>query len=244
MSSGSYRYAVVIGASTGIGAELVRQLAASGARVAAVARNRDRLEALVRENPEKILAYVHDVKCPAEVPELFQKITGELGGLDLFIYNAGVMPEIGANEYDFGKDSGIIDVNITGAVAWLDQAALRFDNVQHGTLVGIGSVAGDRGRQGTPVYNASKSFLASFMEALRNRLSKRGITVVTIKPGPVDTEMTAHMQFSHMMSAKDAARITLAKSHKSGEHYLKFTHKIAFWIIRNIPSPLFRKLKI
>jgi short-subunit dehydrogenase len=244
MKQSSYGFAIIIGASAGIGAELVKQLAASGTRVAAVARRADKLAELAAGREDKILTYVHDVTSTAEAPELFQRITGDLGGLDLFIYCAGVMPDVGIREYAFEKDNQMLDVNVVGAVAWIDQAALRFDNVGHGTLVGIGSVAGDRGRCGQPVYNASKAFLATYMEALRNRLSKRGVKVVTIKPGPVATDLIAHLHFHNAMSPSDAARITLEKSRKTGEHYLKFTHRIAFWIIRNIPSPIFRRLKI
>jgi len=244
MSSPSYRYAVVIGASSGIGAELVKQLAASGCKVAAVARRKDLLEKLSAENPDLVSTYEHDVANPAEAPALFQKMTFDLGGLDLFIYCAGAMPEVGPQEFDFAKDKLMVDVNITGAIAWLNEAATRFGNVGHGALVGIGSVAGDRGRYGQPVYNASKAFLATYMEALRNRLNKRGVKVVLIKPGPTATEMTAHLNLKNAMPATTAASIILAKSNKAGEHYLKLTHKVAFAIIRNIPSPIFRKLSI
>jgi short-subunit dehydrogenase len=154
------------------------------------------------------------------------------------------MPEVGPQEYDIQKDEAMIDVNITGAVAWLDQAAVRFGNVGHGTMVGIGSVAGDRGRCGQPVYNASKAFLATYMEALRNRLHRKGVKVVLIKPGPTQTEMTAELNLKGAMPVATAASLILAKSRKAGEHYLKFTHKVAFLIIRNIPSPIFRKLSI
>jgi len=212
--------------------------------VAAVARRKERLDELASAFPGQVLPYVHDVHVYADIPAIFQKITGDLGGLDLFIYAAGVMPQIGHREYSFDKDREVIEVNVIGAIAWLDQAALRFDNVGHGALVAIGSVAGDRGRLGQPAYNTSKAAIATFMEALRNRLHRRGVKVVTIKPGPIDTEMTADLHLRGAMSAKDAARLILIKSRRSGEHYLKFSHRIIFGIIRNVPSPLFRKLNI
>jgi decaprenylphospho-beta-D-erythro-pentofuranosid-2-ulose 2-reductase len=239
-----YRYAIVIGASSGIGAELVAQLANAGCRVAAVARREDRLQLLASSSPERILAFVHDVSRYEEVPELFQRITGELGGLDLVVYAAGVMPTIGVREYTFAKDREVFEVNVLGAMAWLDEAALRFDAVGHGTLLAIGSVAGDRGRVGQPAYNASKAALATYMEALRNRLSRRGVTVVTVKPGPVETEMTAGLHLRGAMPVQKAAQIILAKSARPGEHYLKFSHRVIFWVIRNLPSPIMRRLDI
>ena len=243
MATPKYAKAIVIGASSGMGAELVRQLAASGTRVAAVARRVELLEVVAASAPGS-LVYEHDVTDYGKVPELFQRITHDLGGLDLVIYAAGVMPEVGPDEYTFEKDLAMISVNLLGAIAWLDQAAIRFGNVGSGTIVGIGSVAGDRGRSGQPVYNTSKAGLATYLEALRNRLVKRGVRVVTIKPGPVDTEMTQRIRLRGAMSAPEAARRILAKSGSSGEHYLKFAHRVAFYIIKRIPSPHFRKLKI
>ncbi len=239
-----YRHAIVIGGSSGIGAALVRQLAADGVKVAAVARREDRLATVAAASPENIRTYLHDVSQPEEAAALFQKITGDLGGLDLLIYAAGTMPVVGPEEFDFPKDQAMVMVNCTGAVAWLNQAAIRFGNVGSGTIVAIGSVAGDRGRAGQPVYNASKAFLATYMEALRNRLAQKGITVVTVKPGPVSTEMTAHLDPKGFMSAEEAAKGILHKSQKSGEYYLKLSHRIIFWVIRHIPSSIFRRMKL
>ncbi len=236
----SARNAIVVGASSGIGAELVRQLAAKGVMVAAVARRADRLEQL----PTGVLTYTHDVTQFSEAPALFQTICQDLGGLDLIIYAAGVMPAVGPTEYDFEKDRQMVDTNLLGAIAWLNPAAERFSAAGHGTIIGIGSVAGDRGRYGQPVYNTTKAALTTYLEALRNRLSSRGVKVITIKPGPVATEMTADLNLKGTMSAETAARKILEKSGRSGEHYLSFAHRVIFAIIRSIPSPLFRKLKL
>jgi NADP-dependent 3-hydroxy acid dehydrogenase YdfG len=243
MSELGYQYAIVVGASSGIGRELVRRLARDGTRVAAVARRGDRLEKLEAEFPDKVISVIHDVTDYDAVPALFQSITHRLGGLDLIIYAAGVMPEVGAHEYAFEKDRAMIEVNLLGAIAWLDQAAVRFENTRHGTILGIGSVAGDRGRSGQPVYNTSKAALATYLEALRNRLAKLGVRVVTIKPGPTATEMTADLHMK-MMDSAQVADIILKKSGRTGEHYVKFSHRVIFGIIRRIPSGLFRKLSI
>jgi decaprenylphospho-beta-D-erythro-pentofuranosid-2-ulose 2-reductase len=222
----------------------VRQLAAQGTRVAAVARRRDRLEALRQELGEHVLPFQHDVTSFEETPALFQEITKQLGGLDLVVYSSGVMPEVGPDEFNFEKDRQMIDVNITGAVAWLNLAAERFQAAKTGTIIGIGSVAGDRGRRGQPVYNASKAFLATYLEALRNRLSQHGVRVVTIKPGPVLTEMTSRLNLKKALPAEQAAALILKKSQKAGEHYLLLPHRVIFAVIRNIPSPIFRRLKL
>lgn len=238
------RKVIVVGASSGMGRELVRQLAARGDRVAAIARREDRLQELAAEHPNSVLTFVHDVARPDEVAELFPEICRQLGGLDVIIYAAGVMPEVGSTEYSFEKDRAMIDVNLTGAVAWLNAAADRFQNVGRGTIVGIGSVAGERGRSGQPIYNTTKAALKTYLEALRNRLSKQGVRVTTIKPGPTATEMTAHLKQTGMMGAEEAAEKIIRVMDSGKEKFLKPTHAVIFAIIRNIPSGLFRRLKI
>jgi decaprenylphospho-beta-D-erythro-pentofuranosid-2-ulose 2-reductase len=238
-----FRHAIVVGASSGIGLEVARQLVQEGARVALVARRGDRLTAIAQELGANALAVQHDVTQFDEVPALFQKITHELGGLDLIVYASGAMPQVGAHEYCFEKDRQMIDVNVLGAIAWLNEAAVRFENTRSGSIVGIGSVAGDRGRQGQPVYNASKAALCTYLEALRNRLSRHGVIVSTIKPGPTATEMTAHLSMK-MSDPRDVAAFILRKADRNGEHYVKFAHRVAFAIIRSIPSAIFRRLKV
>lgn len=239
-----YQHAIVVGASSGIGREIARQLAQAGTRVAAIARRTDRLEALAAEFPDRVLTFAHDVTDYDSVPALFQHVTHQLGGLDLIVYASGVMPEVGPHEYTFEKDRAIFEVNVLGGMAWLNQAAIRFEGTRSGTILGIGSVAGDRGRAGQPAYNASKAAFATYLEALRNRLSRHGVRVVTFKPGPTETEMTAHLHLKGAMSAPDVARTALARAATTGEHYAKATHRVAFGIIRRIPSWVFRRLNV
>ncbi len=236
--------AIVVGASSGMGRELVREIADGGGLVVAIARRGDRLQELADVHPGRIFPIVHDVTNYEKAPELFQQATDLLTGLNLFIYASGVMPQVGGSEYSFAKDQAMIDVNITGAVAWLNLAAERMGNTGYGSIVALGSAAGERGRAGQPVYNASKAFIHSYMESIRNRIARKGVRVVTIKPGPVNTEMTANLKQRGAMDPRRAALKILALRNRTGEHFLKPTHALAFLIIRNIPSPIFRRLNI
>lgn len=244
------RHVVVVGASSGIGEALARLLVRSGARVALVARRRDELEALAASlNGEtgktRALVFPHDVTKFEEVPELFQGIVRELGGFDTIVYCAGVMPKVAVDEYDFSKDRQVYEVNVLGAIAWLNEAARRLERQESGAIVGISSVAGDRGRKGQPVYCSSKAALNAYLEGLRNRLGARGVRVITIKPGPVRTPMTEGLKMPFMISAEEAAEGILRAIRR--EKNWAYVPKIWWPImtaIRMIPSVLFRRTNI
>jgi short-subunit dehydrogenase len=240
----------VVGASSGIGAALARQLAAEGCQVALVARREAELAGVCEEingsGAVRARAYPHDVQCVEEVPALFQQIAADLGGLDLVIYAAGVQPRVAPDEYSTEKDRLIIEVNVIGAMAWLNEAARRFERAGAGTIVGISSIAADRGRRGNPAYGASKAALDHFLEALRNRLTGRGVTVVTIKPGFVDTALTQGLPGLFWLISPDQAaeRILAAARGGSRTVYVPRRWRLVGLVIRSIPSFLFRRLKI
>jgi decaprenylphospho-beta-D-erythro-pentofuranosid-2-ulose 2-reductase len=245
-----WKRAVIIGASSGIGEALARALAADGCQLALVARREEKLRVLSQEiaalpGSAQSRFYIHDVTDYRSVPALFAQITLDLGGLDLIIYTAGIMPAVGPAEYDTSKDADIIAANFTGAVAWLNEAAARFEKAKTGTIVGISSVAGDRGRRGNPVYGATKAALNAYLESLRNRIERTGAFVVTIKPGPVKTPMTDGLKMPGMISAEQAAaEILLAAKDKVRVAYVPAKWKPIMAVIRAIPAPIFKWLNI
>ena len=242
------RCAIVIGASSGLGAALVRRLAAQGYRVAAVARREAELAALrdsVNQSGRgQVCAYVHDVTEPQQVPALFDQITRDLGGLDLIIYSAAVQPPVTPHEYAFAKDEAMVRTNLLGAIAWLNQAAARFERARGGHIVGISSIAGDRGRVGSPVYNASKAGLDTYLEALRNRLTRHGVNVTTIKPGFVDTDLLKNAPKTFwVVSADEAAARTLAAvTARRQVAFVPPRWRLVSLVVRSIPSFIFRRL--
>jgi decaprenylphospho-beta-D-erythro-pentofuranosid-2-ulose 2-reductase len=246
----NWKYALVVGASSGIGAALAKRLAVDGCQVALVARREAELaqvcEAINTGGATRARAYAHDVRAVDEVPALFQQIAADLGGLDLVIFTAAVQPKVAPDEYDTGKDRMMVEVNVIGAMAWLNEAARRFERAGAGTIVGISSIAADRGRRGNPAYGATKAALDHFLEALRNRLSQRGVAVVTIKPGFVDTDLTKGMSGLFWLISPDqaAAKILAAARRGSVTAYVPARWRVVGLIIRSIPSFLFRRLKI
>jgi len=240
--------AVVVGASSGIGEALARQLAASGAEVALVARRGGELARVaqaIQSAGGKARSYVHDAAHASEAAPLLDQIIGELGGLDCLVYAAGVMPETAEGEFDFEKDRQMVEVNLLGAIAWCGPAAVKFAAQRAGTLIGISSIAGERGRRGNPGYCTSKGAFSIWLESMRNRFSREGVNVVTIKPGFVDTAMTKGKPgLFWLVSADDAAHLSLklAAKQNSADGFVPGRWALVALIVRSIPSFIFRKM--
>ncbi|HZT40832.1 MAG TPA: SDR family NAD(P)-dependent oxidoreductase [Chthonomonadaceae bacterium] len=246
-----WKRALIVGASSGIGEAIARQLAQQDCQVALVARRKEELARVAGEIDTaagKPLArvYPHDVREYECVPALFQQITHDLGGLDLMIYAAGVMPPYAPDEYAFDKDRQIIEVNVLGAIAWINQAAQRFERQQGGTIVGISSVAGDRGRRALRTYGASKAALATYLDALRHHLWKVNVAVVTVKPGPVETPMTKEVGKMPLMIPADraAALILAAAQRRARVAYVPGIWRWVMMIFRTMPWFVFKRVKI
>jgi short-subunit dehydrogenase len=241
--------AVVVGASSGIGEAIARRLAAGGAAVALVARRQEELDRIAAEiskaGPGSARAYAHDVTNFDATPALFDRIVADLGGLDCVVYAAGVMPKIDESEYAFAKDREMVEVNLLGAMAWFNPAAAKFEAQRAGTLVGISSIAGERGRRGNPAYCTSKAALSTYLESMRNRLSRYGVNVVTVKPGFVDTRMTQGLPglFWLVKPEKVAERtLALARRGTSPSAFVPWRWSLVARVVRSIPSLVFRKL--
>ena len=239
------RRAIVVGASSGIGAALVRELADQGYRVAALARRTVELDTLCDQLPNAH-PYTHDVTDFDDVPTLFNRIVRDLDGLDLIVYVAGVQPQVAPDEYSFAKDRQMIEVNLLGAIAWINEAALRFSRAGEGQIAAISSVAGDRGRSAFPGYHTAKGALSIYLESLRNRLDKQGVTVTTIKPGFVDTPLleNAAKTFWVISPAEAARQIHAAIIRKKQTVYVPGRWRWVMLIIQHIPSLIFRRLSI
>ena len=247
----AYKRAILVGASRGIGAALARKLAREGYVLALLARNDELLRTLCAEinaqaGETRAIYYVHDVTAFNEIPALFEQIVAGLGGLDLVIYNTGVLNPVALDEFDFEKDRAMLEANLMGAIAWLNPAAAMFLQLGRGQIVGVGSVAGDRGRIGAPVYNTSKSGLHTYLEALRNRLTRHGVHVLTVKPGFADTDMlkAANPKGKFLVSSADQVADGIFKAIRSRRQsvYISAPWGLIMLIIRHIPSVIFRRM--
>ena len=240
---------ILVGASSGIGAALARRLAMEGYDLALLARRSDLLNSLCEEinlqaGEMRARAYVHDACEYDRVPDLLQTILSDMGGLDLFVYNAGISLPAGLKKFDFDKDQRTMAVNLLGALAWLNPVASLFQAQRSGQLVGISSVAGDRGRVGNPAYNASKAALSSYLESLRNRLTRHGVHVLTVKPGFVETELLAGAKGTFWVIPSDQAARDICKAMRKHRQvvYSPARWGLVMLVIRSIPSFIFRRM--
>lgn len=241
--------AILVGASSGLGAALARKLARQGWTLALLARRADLLADLCAElnngGETQALFYTHDVTRFAEVASLLKRIIADLGGLDLFIFNAGVNLPPGLETMSAENDIQMIAANLSGAIAWLAPVGDLMKEAKHGIIVGISSVAGDRGRFANPGYNASKAGLTAYLESLRNRLTRHGVHVLTVKPGFIKTDM--------LRASAGPKPFTITPERAAEDIYkaickrkqVIYTHPIWRWImlaIQHIPSAIFRRL--
>jgi short-subunit dehydrogenase len=245
----SSKTAIVVGASSGIGAALARRLAREGYCLALLARRADALEDVRKQinaesGPERARAYPHDATHADEVPGLFQNILREQGGIDLVVYCAGRQLPVAPGEYDFAKDQAMLDANLLGAVAWLNQAAMLFERLGRGQIVGISSIAGERGRVGAPAYNTSKAALNTYLESLRNRLTRRGVNVLTVRPGFVQTELLKNSPRTFWVISPEQAADDIWHAIR-GRKQVVFTParwRLVALGLRHVPSVIFRRM--
>jgi short-subunit dehydrogenase len=243
------RKAVIVGASSGIGAALARKLAAEGYHLGLLARRKKLLNELCAEinhsvGVEVAFAYPHDVTKFKQIPDLFRQILTDMQNIDLFIYNSGMSHTIGMSEYDFDKDLETLNVNLIGGIAWLNEAATLFDRMESGQLVGISSIAGDRGRVGNPSYMTAKSGMSTYLESLRNRLARKGVHVLTVKPGYVQTELLPekHPPLPVATPEDTANVIYRAIKRRKQVIYTPWWWRFIMLIVTHTPSFIFRRM--
>ena len=201
----------IVGASTGIGAALARQLLLLGARVALSARRPEPLEELARSHPGQALVCPLDVTVAPDVREAFGQIRSAWSGLDAMIYMAGVYQPCNAWDFDAGVGRRLFDVNFTGALHVLEPVVHEFVRARGGHIALVASVAGYRGLPKALFYGATKAALIHLAEGLYVDLAPKGIGVSVVNPGFVRTPLTADNDFRMpaLIEPEEAAQQTL-----------------------------------
>ena len=216
----AFTSALITGASSGIGATLARHLAAGGTKVVLAARREEallELEAEITAAGGKAEIQVLDVSDPEHTEAVVRGLDERLD-FDLVIANAGVGKERWAGKLSWEDCRQVIMVNVCGAVATLTGAIPGMIARGHGHLVGISSVAQYRGLPRNASYSASKAFLSTFLESMRIDLHGTGVSVTDVRPGFVDTPMSASVKQKFLEVDTDYAAKTIlnAVDHRRG----------------------------
>lgn len=243
------RKIVIFGATSAIAQETAKLFAGDGDALFLVGRNTEHLENVAADLKVRGASQVychatpdltrHDVH-----EELIKKAEESLRGIDTVLIAYGSLPDQKTCEKDFVLAKRAIDTNFLSVVSLLTLLANHFEQQGHGCLAVISSVAGDRGRQSNYVYGSAKGALSVFLQGLRNRLSKSGITVTTIKPGFVDTPMTEDLKKGALFVGPDIVARGIYKAILKNKDvvYLPSFWRWIMGVVKIIPESIFKKL--
>jgi short-subunit dehydrogenase len=247
-STSATRVAAITGASSGLGAELARQLALEGWSVGLTARREPDLERLaseIRARGGTAFVAPADAADPIATREALMSIAQALGPVDLLIANAGVGLGTTARKFSAADISTMIQVNLTGAVHAIEAVLPGMIERKRGRIVGVSSLAAFRGLPGSPGYCATKAGLTALLEGLRPELRVLGIGVTTVHPGYIRTPMTANQTGFQplLMDVESAARIIL-RGVARGKSKINFPRRMT-WLLRLVqllPDPVYDRL--
>ncbi|ELY48212.1 SDR family NAD(P)-dependent oxidoreductase [Natronorubrum sulfidifaciens] len=233
--------AIVVGASSGIGEAVARELAAEGYEVGLTARRTERLTEIGAALPTNAYVATMDVTDVDDAREGFDELVDAMPSVDLVVLSAGVGHLNRDLEWEPERET--IDVNVRGVTAIATAAMAHFDDRGAGHLVGISSVAAVFGNGGAPAYNASKAFVSTYLEGLRYRQAGRegDVTITTVEPGFVDTEMA--MGEFWMCSPETAARQIRRAIDRERDHvYVTRRWRLVAWVLNALPERILQRL--
>jgi decaprenylphospho-beta-D-erythro-pentofuranosid-2-ulose 2-reductase len=246
------RRILVLGALSAIAEAAARIWAAQGAHLVLAGRGQDRLESVaadlrIRGAQVDILAGdLAEMDCAAALDQMVER----LGGLDVVLVAYGVLADQRLAETDPQVAQRSFATNFTSAAAWSLAAANILETQRRGTLIVIGSVAGDRGRASNYVYGAAKAGLGTLVQGIAHRLARVGAKAVLIRPGYVDTPMTAHMTPKGLLWAKPGkiaeiiVRASAADSRPPPVIYAPWFWRWIMLIIRLTPAFVLHRTKL
>lgn len=231
---------LIVGASSGIGAALARELADRGHPVGLAARRRERLATIADELPTAAHVARMDVTEEAEAREALADLAADVGGADVVVLNAGVAYENADLDWEPAHDT--IDVNVRGFTALATAATDHFEERGSGQLVGISSVAAHVGNSVAPTYHATKAFVSNFLDGVRyrTRYLDADVTVTTIEPGFVDTDL-ATGEFWLVPVETAASQIADAIEGGRRHAYVSRRWRLVAWVLAVTPDAVLRR---
>lgn len=239
---------LLLGATSDIGQALAEKFATEGCALCLAGRNVKHLTDIAND-----LRIRHQVEAKpfyfeANDYQSHAEFYDNLPGVpDITVCLFGYLGEQKVAEQDWLECEKIIDTNYKAALSILNIVATSYEKTGKGIIVGISSVAGDRGRQSNYFYGSAKAGFTTYLAGLRNRLYKSGVHVLTVKPGFVDTKMTEHLDLPKALTAAPkqvAQAIVKAIKKQKNTLYVLGIWRMIMFIIKSIPEFIFKKLKL
>lgn len=244
------RNLIVFGANSAIAEAVIKIYAKRGCKFYLYARNQDRLSSLVDDLKIRGATSVDfaffDINNLEDHKNLIDHAFNALGKVDIVLLAHGTLPDQKACEIDCTTMLEELKTNAISTSSLLAHLANKIEKQRHGTIAVISSVAGDRGRQSNYVYGAAKSMVSTMLQGLRSRLYVFGVNVLDIKPGFVDTPMTAEFKKGILWVKPEVVAKSIVRSIEKNKYeiYAPYYWKFIMLIIRSIPESLFKRLRL
>ena len=239
---------LIFGASSAIAQAVAIRYAGSKNRFYLVARNGEKLAALYRRLTDSGAGEVETAQADLvrfeDHPVIIETAFEWLQSVDLVLIAHGTLPDQARCERDAEAMLEALNVNGLSAVSLLTELAPRMREQAHGTLAVITSVAGDRGRPSNYVYGSAKALVSAFLQGLRGKLHGAGVHVIDIRPGLVDSPMTAHLKKGPLFASPEqvAGGIVRAVTRKKHTVYVPGWWYFIMEIVRFLPDAIFKRL--
>ena len=239
---------LILGGNSDVGKSLAKDFSKLGSNLILTTRKKDQLNFLKSD-----LEIRYEISCDIKLFDVldFKSHKSFYKNLktkpDIVITCIGYLDNQRDSQNDFEESLRAIQSNFTGLVSILNIISNDFEKKGSGVIVGVSSVAGDRGRGSNYIYGSSKAAFTSYLSGLRNRLHALGVSVITIKPGFIKTKMTSHLDLPKLLTAStDEISKDILNSIKKGKSiiYTKWFWKWIMLITKLIPERIFKKLRM
>jgi decaprenylphospho-beta-D-erythro-pentofuranosid-2-ulose 2-reductase len=241
---------LIVGATSAIAHETAKCFARDGAELYLVGRNSEKLAAVADDlkvrGAKRVETFQLDLVEMERHQELLETAIATLGTLDMLLIAHGTLGDQQLCQQSVAETMREFANNCTSFISFLTISANYFEQQRRGCIAVITSVAGDRGRPSNYVYGTAKAAVSTFLQGLRARLYKSGVAVVTIKPGFVDTPMTAAHKKGLLFAKPRSVGEGIYKAMKQGKDvaYLPWFWRPIMFVVRSIPESLFKRLSL